>query len=242
MSLVIDDKELVDEFVKRVVPGLAKAAKAMCPTQEGMDGKRGHVDVPIAANTLYVGKGLAPYVGRASVDLTSFCKKKSKLRDLLPGVSIRAGINYGDVNAWLKLNGPATQRVTIAEDHVLLTCVEGVVELRLQWRDEFQRGIDEVEGIIATRILDENFIASCEIEDKIEQSQVVVAIGTESVEVRDAFVTHTDDTQIRLRPGLVPPGRVTLAAYHDPEGDRIVHLQAVDDGQTVDQFYRVLQL
>ena len=242
--LRITNPEHAQEFAKRIVGGLLKAARAYVPTRESDEGKKVFCDVSIYDGSVIVGTDQSPFIGVVNINLVELSKKRSPLREPLAiiGNNYNACVNYGIANPWLKLHEKNVKYAEIGPEGIILAVVPGIVELNLSVTQESVDYATSVAQILQDRIAEPAY--SIDVKwDQIEavKNASVLRIVDDTIIVSDVIdLDYKGLLQMKMRFKLLPEKDFTLMLYNDIHDTQIARFLTESNGVNVDQFFRIL--
>lgn len=237
--------ELAQEFAKRLVGGMLKAARSYVPTRENSEGKKEHCDVSLLNGAIYVGTDHSLYAAIIRLKLAELCKKKSPLRaaveQLADGYSAR--LNYGVASPWLKTHEKNIRYAEIGPDGIRLMVAPGIVELDLSPTEESAAYGEEVAAMLSHRVQDELLESGPHpLPGEAPEGAAVLVVTGEGATYSDAIDLTSNALQMKFKPNLLPGKDCEVRVYADPEGGKIVRITTDEPTMHVDQFFRVLEL
>jgi len=238
------DCDEAKEMAKRIVPGILKVVKAFCPTVDGADGKKAHLDATILDGVLYVGSDRSPCLSEVELRPHEYAKKKSRLRQDLapggPGGSLSATLNYGAASLWLKAHADNVGSASYGPDGLSLA-VGTLVRHRMTVTpggEAYARGIRDT---IASRV--GPVVAGPFPLPALRPEQPVLALTEDEATTAPTLVSGAGLIQLRIRTEMLPKGDdVTVAAHRDTLGELVMVVQTVAPEYTARQYFRVLEL
>lgn len=238
-------QELAQEFAKRLVGGMLKAARSYVPTRENAAGKKEHCDVTLLNGSIYVGTDHSLYAAVIRLKLAELCKKKSPLRAAVEelGDGYSARLNYGQATPWLKTHEKNIRYAEIGPGGIRLMVAPGIVELDLSPTDESTAYGESVATMLSERVLDELLESGPHpLPGEAPPGSTVLVVSEDGAGYSDRIDLGAPHLQMRFKPSLLPGKDCEVRVYADPEGGKIVRVTTDEPTMHVDQFFRVLEL
>jgi hypothetical protein len=237
--------ELAQEFAKRLVGGMLKAARSYVPTRENAEGKKEHCDVSLLNGAIYVGTDHSLYAAVIRLKLAELCKKKSPLRAAVETLAdnYSARLNYGVASPWLKTHEKNIRYAEIGPDGIRLMVAPGIVELDLSPTEESTAYGESIATMLTSRVLDD-FLESGPhpLPGDAPAGAAVLVVTPDGASYSDAIDLESTALQMKFKPSLLPGKDCEVRVYADPEGGKIVRITTDEPTMHVDQFFRVLEL